>query len=138
MAKAKVFSLDTYKKKSKLGASEYQIRVSEDLVVTLLNPLRVSGDKRERLFELAASLGEKTEPETKDDGWAEVGGEESEMTMSDVNEYAAAAREIISLVGDANVNVLLDGIGDDLEVLFAIFKDYFEAVGLGEASSSES
>lgn len=134
MAKSKVFSLDTYKKKSKASAAEYQIRVSEDLLVTLYNPLRIDADKRERLFEVAAELGESQKPE---DGWNEVGDEDKELTMADVNEYAKAAREIILLVGDENVGILLEGIGNDLEVLFAIFQDYFEAVGLGEASRSE-
>jgi len=135
MAKAKVFSLDTYKKKSKLGASEYQIRVSDDLVVTLYNPLRVADDKRERLFELAESIG--AAPKEAQDDWAEVGADKPEITMADVNEYAKVAREIIELVGDENVGLLVEGIGNDLQVLFDIFQDYFEAVGLGEASSSE-
>lgn len=135
MAKAKVFSLDNYKKKSKLFASEYQIRVSDDLVVTLYNPLRVDEDKRERLFEVAAEMGSAK----KDgEGWAEVGNDQPEITMADLNDYAKSAREIMRLVGDENVDILLDGIGNNLEVLFAIFQDYFEAVGLGEASLSES
>ena len=138
MAKTKVFSLDTYKKKSTLGASEYQIRVSEDLVVTLKNPLRIAEDRRERLFSIAENLGAKPE-KAEGDEWNEVGADEDDkgMTMAQINEYARACREIIALVGDDNVGLLLDGIGEDLEVLFAVFQDYYEAVGLGEASLSE-
>lgn len=139
MAKAKVFSLDTYKKKSSLGASEYQIRVSEDVIVTLKNPLRIAEDKRERLFDIAENLGAKPEKAEGDDGWNEVGAEDEDkgMTMAQINEYARACREILALVGDENVSLLIDGIGEDLEVLFAVFQDYYEAVGLGEASLSE-
>jgi hypothetical protein len=61
MAKAKVFSLDTYKKKSKITAAEYPIRIDEDTVVVLKNPLRIDFEKRTRLFELADALSTKDE-----------------------------------------------------------------------------
>lgn len=128
MAKAKVFSLDTYKKKSKITAAEYPIRIDEDTVVVLKNPLRIDFEKRTRLFELADALSAKDEAED---------GEKKKMSFEDLQRYTETAIEIITLVGDENVDRLIEGIDGDMEVLFAIFTDYFEAVGMGEASRSE-
>jgi hypothetical protein len=59
------------------------------------------------------------------------------MSFEDLQRYTETAIEIITLVGDENVDRLIEGIDGDMEVLFAIFTDYFEAVGMGEASRSE-
>lgn len=128
MARNKVFSLDAYQKKSKLTGSEFPIRVDTDTICVLKNPLRVPFDRRVRLFELADTLT------TRDQ---DADGEKKTMSIQDLQKYTEIATEIITLVGDDNVDKLIAGIDGDPEVLFAIFGDYFEAVGLGEASPSE-
>lgn len=117
-----MFSLDTYKKKADDEFGQYDIRVSEDVVVVLKNPLRVPAEKRTELFSIVEQL--------KFDG--------DTATAEDVARIAPLMLEIMRLVGDENVDKLIDSIGEDLTVTMAIFQDYFKAVGLGEASSSEN
>lgn len=122
MAKGTAFSLDNYKKQADETYGSYDIRVSEDVVVTLKNPLRVSDKNRARLFEIVDEL--KFDGET--------------ATAKDVERMSPLMLEIMRLVGDDNVELLIDGVKDDLSVTMAIFQDYFSAVNLGEASASES
>lgn len=122
MAKAPVFSLANYKKKADAEFGSYDIRVNEDVVVTLKNPLRVEDEKRDRLFEIVDEL--------KFEG--------DEATAADVKRMAPLMIEIMRLVGDENVELLIEGVRGDLSVTMAIFQDYFAAVNLGEASASEN
>lgn len=122
MAKEPIFSLDTYEKQANEDYGSYEIRVDADTVVTLKNPLRVKDAKRTRLFEVVQELSfDKENP-----------------TAEDVARITPLMIEIMELVGDDNVSLLIDRISGDLSVTMAIFKDYFKAVGLGEASNSES
>lgn len=121
MAKS-MFTLDTYKKNADKQFGQYDIRVDADTIVTLKNPLRIDEDNRVSLFSIVEQL--------KFEG--------DEATAEDVARMAPLMVEIMRLVGDENVDKLIAGIEGDLSVTMAIFQDYFKAVGLGEASSSES
>lgn len=121
MAKAQ-FSLANYRQKADEEFGTFDIGVDEDTVVQLKNPLRVDAKNQERLFEIVDEL--KFEGE--------------EATSKDVARMTPLMIEIMTLVGDENVSMLTDQIKDDTALIMAIFQDYFKAVGLGEASSSES
>ncbi len=121
MAKAKLFSLDTYEKDADKEYASYQIRVNEDIIVTLKNPLRIREDNRTRLFELLPELA----------------FEDETPTTEDVKRITPLMLEVLQLVGDENVGLLVDRISGDLSVIMAIFQDYFREIGLGEASLSE-
>jgi hypothetical protein len=121
MAKTKLFSLDTYEKDADKEYASYQIRVNEDTIVTLKNPLRIREDNRTRLFELLPELA----------------FEDETPTTEDVKRITPLMLEVLQLVGDENVGLLVDRISGDLSVIMAIFQDYFREIGLGEASLSE-
>jgi len=116
-----VFSLDTYKKQADKEYKTFQIRVSGDTIVTLNNPIRIPADKRDRLFEIIPQLSSDEK----------VGAE-------DLKRLAPLLIEVLELVGDENVNTLIADVRDDLPLTFKIFQAYFEEIGLGEASRSES
>lgn len=121
MAKSSVFSLDTYEKNAEKNFKSYKIRVDEDTIVTLYNPIRISDENRAQVFELASKL--------------DVDGD---LTNEQVSMMGPIALEIMRLVGDENVDILISRIRNDLAVTMNVFQDYFTEIDLGEASSSES
>lgn len=122
VAKSKMFSLDNYEAEAEKEYRSYQIRVDADTVVKLFNPLRVSEEKRARLFELIPQMAFEGE----------------EATADDLKRMQPLINEIFTLVGDENVVKLLARVGGDLSITMKIFQDYFKEIGLGEASDSES
>lgn len=121
-SKTKTFDLSTYQEKADAEYGVYTIRVSEDTVVRLLNPLRIAEEKRTRLFELIPTL-------TPEEG--------EEPDADAVARIVPAILEILELVGDHNVDKLLNAIRGDFAVVMQVFQDYFKEIGLGEASLSE-
>lgn len=117
-----IFSLDDYKKQADKEYKSYQIRVKGDKLVTLNNPLRISEKNRERLFEIIPQLSSG----------------EGKTEAKDLARLAPLLIEVLELVGDENVGELIADVRDDLPLTFAIFQAYFEEIGLGEASHSES
>jgi hypothetical protein len=120
--KTKTFNLASYKDKADAEYGVYSIRVSEDTVVKLLNPLRIAEEKQDRLFALIPSL---STPE----------GEEPDANSA--ARIIPAMLEILELVGDENVGKLINAIRGDFAVVMSIFQDYFKEIGLGEVSLSE-
>lgn len=116
------FSLDAYEREADKLYKSYKIRVDEDTLVTLYNPIRISEANRTRLFEIIPLL-------TTD---------KDEASTDDVSRMTPLMLEILELVGDENVDVLISRIRNDLSVTMSIFQDYFKEISLGEASSSES
>ncbi len=123
MAKSTVFDLTKYEKDADKLYESYKIRVDEDTVVSLYNPIRIDEVSRERVFELAKVFDYE---------------EGHEFTNEDLKALQPAILEIIELVGDENVFMLVERIRKDIVVTMNVFTDYFKAVSLGEASSSES
>lgn len=123
MAKNTVFNLAQYEKDADKLYQSYKIRLDEETVVSLYNPIRIDEVSRERVFELAKIFDFE---------------EGHEFTNDDLKEMQPAILEMIELVGDENVFMLVERIRKDLVVTMNVFTDYFKAVSLGEASSSES
>lgn len=115
-----IFSLDDYKKQADKEYKTFQIKVGND-IVTLNNPIRIPAEKRDRLFEIIPQLSSDEK----------VGAE-------DLKRLAPLLIEVLELVGDENVDKLVADVRDDLPLTFKIFQAYFEEIGLGEASRSES
>lgn len=124
VSKPKIFSLDSYQEQADKDYGSYSIRVSPETVVVLLNPLRINQEKRDRLFEII--------PEISTDG-----DEDKSFGPEDLKRLSPLIIEILQLVGDRNVDKLINAISGDFAVVMRIFQDYFKAVGLGEASVSE-
>lgn len=123
MAKNTVFNLAQYEKDADKLYQSYKIRLDEETVVSLYNPIRIDEASRELVFELAKIFDF---------------AEGHEFTNDDLKAMQPAILEIIELVGDENVFMLVERIRKDLVVTMNVFTDYFKAVSLGEASSSES
>lgn len=120
--KPKTFDLSAYQDKADAEYGVYTIRVSEDTVVNLRNPLRIAQDKQDRLFALIPTLSTE---------------EGAEQDADSVARIMPAILEILELVGDENVDKLLNAIRGDFAVVMQIFQDYFKEIGLGEVSLSE-
>jgi hypothetical protein len=101
---------------AKYGSTDIQIG---DEVVRLLNPLRLTKEKRQRLVETQKQLD--TDPATA----AEV---DQEALLSESIRIVAA--------GPQQAQLLLDAVGGDLAVLAEIFAAYSKGAQVGEASAS--
>ncbi len=135
---SKIFTLDYYQQKADEKYGTFDIQLSKTVSVKLYNPLRISEEKRERVFQIVSELDtSKKQKDAKDGEWNEVGGDDDTMSIEDVAHMQPLLVEFIQLVGDENAPKLIDKVGHDLAVLMDIFQDYFAEVGLGEASSSE-
>jgi hypothetical protein len=119
---SKTFSIESYEREADKLYKSYKIRVDEDTIVTLYNPIRISEENRSRLFEIVPLL---------DTG-------EGEFTAEKMKVVAPLVLEILELVGDDNVEKLIARIRNDLSVTMSVFQDYFKEIGLGDPSSSES
>jgi len=134
---SKIFTLDNYKKKADREYTHYTIKVDETTTVTLLNPMRIESEKRERLFDVVDKFQALSDDSSKEEGkWQEVGNDEPTFDAEQLKLLGALLIEVFELVGDENVHALIERVQGDYPVIMAIFHDYFEAVGLGEASSS--
>lgn len=121
-SKSNVVDLGKFKDAAEDLYESYQIRV-EGEIIKLYNPIRISPDARERVFELAKEF-------EFEDG--------HEFKPEDLKRIHPAVLEILELVGDDNVFRLIESLRNDLVVAINVFTDYFQTVNLGEASSSES
>lgn len=115
------YTLDDIRSAADKKYASTDIEVSEDMTVVLLNPMKLSKEKRAALIAINAEL---TTPE----------GEEPNADMDQVEIFQRA----LSLVSatPAQAEALLSMVGDDLAVLAQIFETYGEAQQAGEASAS--
>lgn len=132
MAKA---TLDQYRKAADEKYASFEIALDSKTTVTLRNPLRIGDEKVRKFNEIIEKMHELSSKGTaSEDGWNEVGADEPEI---DTLELVPLFVEIFRLVGDKNVEKLIEAIDGDIIILREIFEDYAEAVNLGEASGSE-
>ena len=128
-------TLDQYRKAADEKYASFEIALDSKTTVTLRNPLRIGDEKVRRFNEIIEKMQELSSKGTaSEDGWNEVGADEPE---SDTLELVPLFVEVFRLVGDKNVEKLIEAIDGDIIILREIFEDYTEAVNLGEASGSE-
>lgn len=128
-------TLDQYRKAADEKYASFEIALDSKTTVTLRNPLRIGDEKVRKFNEIIEKMQELSSKGTaSEDGWNEVGADEPEI---DTLELVPMFVEIFRLVGDANVEKLIEAIDGDIIILREIFEDYTEAVNLGEASGSE-
>lgn len=115
------YTLDAIRSAADSKYASTDIKLSDEMTVVLVNPMKLSKEKRAALV---AINGELTTPE----------GEEPDPDMDQVEIFQRA----LSLVAatPAQAKALLDQVGDDLAVLAQIFETYGEAQQAGEASAS--
>lgn len=109
------FSLDDIKAAAEAKFGSTDIDISETETVRLLNPLRLSKEKRDSLTALTKSMSE------------------------DDADQEAILSEAIELVAESAgaAEKLLGAVGSDLAVLVQIFTTYSEGTQVGEASGSQ-
>lgn len=128
-------TLDQYRKAADEKYASFEIALDSKTTVTLRNPLRIGDEKVRRFNEIIEKMQELSSNGTaSEDGWNEVGADEPEI---DTLELIPLFVEVFRLVGDKNVEKLIEAIDGDIIILREIFEDYAEAVNLGEASGSE-
>ena len=128
-------TLDQYRKAADEKYASFEIALDTKTTVTLRNPLRIGDEKVRRFNEIIEKMQELSSKGTaSEDGWNEVGADEPEI---DTLELIPLFVEVFRLVGDKNVEKLIEAIDGDIIILREIFEDYAEAVNLGEASGSE-
>ena len=101
---------------AKYGSTDIQIG---DEVVRLLNPLRLTKEKRQRLVETQKQL---------DTDAAKAAEVDQEALLSESIRIVAA--------GPQQAQLLLDAVAGDLAVLAEIFAAYSKGAQVGEASAS--
>jgi len=128
-------TLDQYRKAADEKYASFEIALDAKTTVTLRNPLRIGDEKVRKFNEIIEKMQELSSKGTaSEDGWNEVGADEPEI---DTLELVPLFVEVFRLVGDKNVEKLIEAIDGDIIILREIFEDYAEAVNLGEASGSE-
>ena len=122
------FTLDDIRNaaEAKYGSTDIQVG---DVLVRLLNPLRLSKTNRAALMATQKLLETKKED-------SEDGAEVEEVEEVDQEE---TFHKIIVLVAETEfqAKALLDAIGDDLAQLASVFEMYSEGTQAGEASASQ-
>lgn len=108
-------TLDSIREAADKQYGSTDIDLGNDVVVRLLNPLRLSKEKRDSLVALTGTLGEE--------------GVDEGAVLRDVIMAVAATEE--------QGATLLAEIADDLAVMVGIFESYMEGTELGEASASQ-
>lgn len=127
-------TLDQYRKAADEKYASFEIALDSKTTVTLRNPLRIGDEKVRRFNEIIEKMQELSSTGTaSEDGWNEVGADETVDTLELIPLFV----EVFRLVGDKNVEKLIEAIDGDIIILREIFEDYAEAVNLGEASGSE-
>ena len=127
-------TLDQYRKAADEKYASFEIALDSKTTVTLRNPLRIGDEKVRRFNEIIEKMQELSSAGTaSEDGWNEVGADETVDTLELIPLFV----EVFRLVGDKNVEKLIEAIDGDIIILREIFEDYAEAVNLGEASGSE-
>lgn len=127
-------TLDQYRKAADEKYASFEIALDSKTTVTLRNPLRIGDEKVRRFNEIIEKMQELSSQGTaSEDGWNEVGADETVDTLELIPLFV----EVFRLVGDKNVEKLIEAIDGDIIILREIFEDYAEAVNLGEASGSE-
>lgn len=127
-------TLDQYRKAADEKYASFEIALDSKTTVTLRNPLRIGDEKVRRFNEIIEKMQELSSVGTaSEDGWNEVGADETVDTLELIPLFV----EVFRLVGDKNVEKLIEAIDGDIIILREIFEDYAEAVNLGEASGSE-
>jgi len=115
------FTLDDIKAaaEAKYGSTDIEVG---DVLVRLLNPLRLTKEKRSALIAAQKNL----QPKEGEDADEDVDQEEM-------------FHEILTLVAENEhqANVLFGAIGDDLAQLASVFEMYSEGTQAGEASASQ-
>lgn len=136
----KVFSLESYREEAEKQYGSYTLRLDEETVTVLRNPLRMNDQDQERVFELLTSIApEEKKSEEGDEQWNEVGADDPEtedLAVEDIAKMKRVIMEVLELVGDSKTSILLDVVREDFAILMSVFQDYMKEVGLGEASSS--
>ena len=128
-------TLDQYRKAADEKYASFEIALDSKTTVTLRTPVRIGDEKVRRFNEIIEKMQELSSKGTaSEDGWNEVGADEPEI---DTLELIPLFVEVFRLVGDKNVEKLIEAIDGDIIILREIFEDYAEAVNLGEASGSE-
>ena len=110
------FSLDDIRAAADAKYGSTDIQVDEKTTVSLLNPLRLSKEKRDEL----SSLQNKLDSEDED--------VDQEQVLADAIRLVAD--------NDKKVDVLLKAVGGDLALLAQIFETYGKGAQVGEASAS--
>jgi NACalpha-BTF3-like transcription factor len=117
------FTLDSIREAAEKKYGSTDIEIPEG-TVRLLNPLRLSKEKRKALM----SIQDRLDTEEKE-------GEEKE----EVDQEEILADAIRLVAEDAKLaEKLLKAVGDDMAMLAEIFSTYTGEAQVGEASASES
>ncbi|TCC19962.1 phage tail assembly protein [Kribbella sindirgiensis] len=111
------FTLDDIRAAAEAKYGAVPITLSDGSVCKLLNPLRLSKEKRAKLTELSK---ENKDAESVDDSQEQLEG-----TIRIVAERAVLAEQLI------------EEVGGDLAVLATILEKYNEGAQVGEASPSQ-
>lgn len=116
-------TLDTIRAAAEAKYGAYPIALSETEIVRLLNPLRLSKEKR---AELSAIQGELSGVDADDTA-----------AVAEVDQVDIFRRMILCVAENAKLaQKLLDLVGDDLAVLAEIVSGYSDGTQVGEASAS--
>ncbi|MET9861960.1 phage tail assembly protein [Streptomyces smyrnaeus] len=108
------YSLDDIRTATEAKYGSTDIKLSEDKVVRLLNPLRLPKTKRDRLSALQGEL--------------EKDGADQEQLLTEA--------VLLIAEGESKGKALLKAVGDDLAMLACIFETYAGGTQAGEASAS--
>lgn len=109
-------TLDSIRAATEAKYGSYNIQISKDVAVRLLNPIRLTKDARDRLLALP-----------------------DEMRKPDAD-HVAVLRDAIAALAETEdgAKLLLDALGDDAALLTEVFAGYMIATQVGEASASAS
>lgn len=113
------YTLDDIRSAAEQKYSSTDITIG-DTVCKLVNPLRLPKEKRKALSSIQSNLS----------------SEEGEEETDQADVFADAIRTVCET--EAQADVLLGAIGDDLAMLATIFETYGKAQQVGEASASAS
>lgn len=112
----KNFSLDDIRKAAEAKYGSMSVDLEDGKSVILLNPLRLSTEKRTELSKLQDVINDGT-PEEQEEG----------------------LRDALTLVAktEGGARMLLDAFGGDLALLATVFEAYADNAQAGEASGSQ-
>lgn len=113
-----IFTLDAIREAADKRFGSMTIEFDGKTTV-LSSPLRISEDKRNKVFDIVDEISSNSE------------GEDSDVSVA--RTLGPQFREFLTLVGDRNTPALIKLLGEDLGALVALFEQYQEQVGLGEA-----
>lgn len=114
-------TLDSIRAAAEAKYGSYDIALTDDTTVNLLNPLRLPKERRDELTALQKELTEASEAED----------------AASVDQFAIFARMVNTVAkSPAQAEALLAAIDGDLAVLAEIVRGYGKSTQQGEASAS--